>query len=336
MNLDNVLIIAEVGVNHNGNLQTALKLIEEAKKAGADIVKFQTFNSSELASEKAQLVDYQKTNLNNIKNQKDMLSQLELSEEEINKIILKCEDIDIEYLTTAFDNKSLEKISKLNLKRFKIPSGEITNLPYLRRISSFKKPIILSTGMSFLSEVSWALDRIIETGISKDQITILHCTSEYPCPFNNVNLKAIKTLSKAFKMNVGYSDHTLGIEVSVAAVAMGAKVIEKHLTLNKNMSGPDHKASVEPDEFQKMVESIRNIEKSLGNGEKYPSAQELITRRSVRKSIFASKGIKIDDYFSEENLTTKRPFNGISPIHWDHYIGKRSKNNYFKDDEIKE
>ncbi len=336
MNFKNVLIIAEVGVNHNGNLETAFKLIEEAKKAGADIVKFQTFNSSELASEKAQLVDYQKTNLNNIKNQKEMLSQLELSEEDINKIILKCKNIDIEYLTTAFDNKSLEKISQLNLKRFKIPSGEITNLPYLRRIGSFKKPIILSTGMSYLSEVSWALDKLIKAGTSKDKITILHCTSEYPCPFKNVNLLAMNTLSKTFNINVGYSDHTLGIEVPIAAVAMGAKVIEKHITLNKNMSGPDHKASIEPNEFRKMVESIRNIEKSLGNGEKIPSQQELITRKSVRKSILASTKIKIDEYFSEENLVTKRPMNGISAIYWDNYIGKKSKKNYFKDDEIKE
>ena len=336
MNYENVLIIAEVGVNHNGNLETALKLVDEAKNAGADIVKFQTFDSSELASEKAQLVDYQKTNLRNISNQKDMLSLLELSEEENNKIILKCEDIGIEYLTTAFDNKSLEKISKLNLKRFKIPSGEITNLPYLRRIGSFKKPIILSTGMAYLSEVSWAVNKLIEAGTPKDRITILHCTSEYPCPFTNVNLEAINTISKTFEIDVGYSDHTLGIEVAVAAVALGAKVIEKHITLNKNMSGPDHKASIEPDEFQKMVKSIRNIEKSLGNGIKSPTEKELITRKSVRKSILASMEIKVDDYFSEENLVTKRPFNGISPIHWDDYIGKKSKNNYLKDDLIRE
>jgi N,N'-diacetyllegionaminate synthase len=336
MNYDNVLIIAEVGVNHNGNLETALKLVDEAKNAGADIVKFQTFDSSELASEDAQLVDYQKTNLRNIKNQKDMLSLLELREEETNKIILKCEDVGIEYLTTAFDNKSLEKISKLNLQRFKIPSGEITNLPYLRRIGSFKKPIILSTGMAYLSEVAWAVNKLIESGTPKDKITILHCTSEYPCPFNNVNLEAINTISKTFKVDVGYSDHTLGIEVAIAAVALGAKVIEKHITLNKNMSGPDHKASIEPYEFQKMVKSIRNIEKSFGNGIKSPTEKELITRKSVRKSILASKEIKVDDYFSEENLVTKRPLNGISPIHWDDYIGKKSKNNYLKDDLIKE
>lgn len=336
MNFNKVLIIAEVGVNHNGDLKTALKLVKEAKKAGADIVKFQTFISEELASNKAKLVDYQKENLKKLNNQKAMLTSLELSDEDMNQIIEQCKKLDIEYLTTAFDNKSLEKIIKLNLKRFKIPSGEITNLPYLRKIASLKKPIIISTGMADLDEVSWVLNKIMEGGVKKEQVTVLHCTSEYPCPFNNVNLKALRTISKTFDINIGYSDHTIGIEVAIAAVALGAKVIEKHLTLDKGMYGPDHKASIEPTDFKKMVSSIRNIEKSFGDGIKKPSDKELIIRKDVRKSILAAKDIKKGELFSEGNLTTKRPFNGISPIHWDSYIGKKAKTSYSKDEEIKE
>ena len=336
MKNNKVLVIAEVGVNHNGNLNTALKLIEEAKKAGADIVKFQTFNSSELASDRAGLVDYQKNNTKYVKNQKEMLRALELSDDQIDKIILKCKDIGIEYLTTAFDDASIEKISKQNLKRYKIPSGEITNLPYLRKIASFGKPIILSTGMSDLKEVIWALDKLIEGGANRENITILHCTSEYPCPLESVNLKAMNTLHENLKTDIGYSDHTLGIEVALAAVGMGARVIEKHLTLDKKMIGPDHKASIEPFELKKMVEIIRIIEKSLGNGIKQPSKKELEIRNSVRKSILASKEIKIGELFTEQNITTKRTNGGVSAMYWDDFIGKKAKTNYIKDEEIKE
>ena len=322
MKTNKVLLIAEVGVNHNGDLKTALKLIEEAKKAGADIVKFQTFISSELASSKAKLVDYQKANLEKLKNQKEMLFSLELSDKKMKKIIERCKELNIEYLTTAFDNKSLEKISNLNLNRYKIPSGEITNLPYLRKIASFKKPIIMSTGMADLDEVSWALDKLTEAGANKKEITVLHCTSEYPCPFKSVNLRAMKTISNTCGVNIGYSDHTLGFEVAIAAVALGAKVIEKHLTLDRDMYGPDHKASIEPIDFKKMVNSIRNIEKSLGDGVKKPSEKELTIRKDIRKSILAAEDIKKGDLFTEDNLTTKRPFNGISPVFWDDFIEK--------------
>ncbi len=335
MKTNKVLLIAEVGVNHNGDLKTALKLIEEAKKAGADIVKFQTFISSELASSKAKLVDYQKANLEKLKNQKEMLFSLELSDKKMKKIIERCKELNIEYLTTAFDNKSLEKISNLNLNRYKIPSGEITNLPYLRKIASFKKPIIMSTGMADLDEVSWALDKLTEAGANKKDITVLHCTSEYPCPFKSVNLRAMKTISNTFGVNIGYSDHTLGFEVAIAAVALGAKVIEKHLTLDRDMYGPDHKASIEPIDFKKMVNSIRNIEKSLGDGVKKPSEKELTIRKEIRKSILAAEDIKKGDLFTENNLTTKRPFNGISPVFWDDFIGKKSKFSYLKDEEIR-
>ncbi len=335
MKNNKVLIIAEVGINHNGNLKTALKLIEKAKKAGADIVKFQTFNSSKIASDKAELVDYQKDNIHK-KNQKEMLQALELSDNDIEQIIFKCNDVGIEYLTTAFDDESLSKISKQSLKRYKIPSGEITNLPYLRKIASFGKPIIMSTGMSDLKEVLWALDKLIEGGSSKENITILHCTSEYPCPLESVNLRAMKTLYNNFKTDIGYSDHTLGIEVAIAAVGMGAKIIEKHITLDKNMIGPDHKASIEPYEFKKMVESIRIIEKSLGDGVKQPSEKELTIRKNVRKFILAAKEIKKGEMFSETNITTKRTNGGVSAMYWDNYIGKKATNNYLKDEEIKE
>ena len=292
------LIIAEVGVNHNGDIELAKQLIEEASNAGADIVKFQTFNSENLTTHQAEKANYQKNIFNENESQQNMLKKLELSEEQY--LILKeyCIKYKIEFLSTAFDNKSIEFLSKLNMQRYKIPSGEITNLQYLKKIASFRKDIILSTGMASLGEIEKAISVIEGEGMNRENLTVLHCTTEYPTSMEAVNLRAMHNIKKAFSVSVGYSDHTLGIEVPIAAVSLGASIIEKHITLDRSFNGPDHKASIEPDEFKQMVNAIRNIEIALGDGIKRPTKGELKNMKIARKSIVASRDINAGEKFS--------------------------------------
>ncbi len=329
-----VLIIAEAGINHNGSFKLAKKLIDTAKICGADIVKFQSFKSKDLVIPNAKKANYQLKNSLKNETQINMLRNLELTFTEQIKLKKYCEEKKIEFLSTGFDLKSLEFLNNLQLKRFKIPSGEITNLPYLRVVGKFKKPIILSTGMSNIKEIREALIELYKSGADKKNITILHCTTEYPAPLNDINLNAMDTIRKEFNVKVGYSDHSSGIEVSLAAVALGATVIEKHITLDKNMDGPDHKASLEPDEFSKLVKGIRNISIALGSSEKRISASEIKNLKVARKSIVAKKRIKKGELFSEYNLCTKRPGTGISPMKWEEIIGLRSKKDYEIDELI--
>jgi len=330
-----VQIIAEAGVNHNGNLDLAKKLVDAAANAGVDYVKFQTFNAKSLVSKSAKRADYQVKNTGS-KNggQLDMLMKLELSKE--SHFILKdyCREKGVKFLSTGFDLESLQFLYDFGLDVFKVPSGEITNLPYLRKIGGFLKPTIVSTGMANMNEIAGALNVLMEAGQSKESITVLHCNTEYPTPMKDVNLRAMQTINESFGVPIGYSDHTLGIEVPIAAVAMGAKIIEKHFTLNRQMKGPDHKASLEPDELKSMVQSIRNIEVALGNGEKVPSQSELKNKIVARKSIVALKDIKEGEFLTEENLTVKRPGNGISPMKWDEVLGTKASKNYKEDDLI--
>jgi N,N'-diacetyllegionaminate synthase len=328
-----VTIIAEAGVNHNGCIHTALKLVEAASQSGADVVKFQTFSSESLATNRAKQASYQKK-MSLTSNQLDMLKRLELSSNDHNAIIEHCKTHKIEFFSTAFDLGSLDYLNNLGLKSFKVPSGEITNLPYLRRIGSFGKPILLSTGMATLGEIEEAITILKYSGTKHADITVLHCTTEYPAPFDEVNLLAMKTLEQAFGVNVGYSDHTTGIEVSLAAATLGAKVIEKHFTLDRNQPGPDHAASVEVDELKKLVTGVRIIERALGTGLKRRTQSEEKNLLVVRKSIVASETIKKGDTFTESNLTTKRPGSGISPMRWNEIVGSIALRNYIKNDVI--
>lgn len=324
-----VFIIAEAGVNHNGSLDLAKKLVDKALEAGVDCIKFQTFKSENLVSMSAQMAEYQKENLGKDESQYKMLKELEISFEEFKELKKYCEEKNIMFLSTPFDLESCDFLNDLDMKIFKIPSGEITNLPYLRKINSFGKKVILSTGMANLNEIQDALN------VLKDcEVSLLHCTTEYPCPYDNVNLNAIDTLRKEFKLEVGYSDHTQGIEVPIAAVAKGATIIEKHFTLDRNMEGPDHKASLEPNELKQMVTSIRNIEKAFGNGTKEPQECEKKNIEIARKSIVAKINIKKGEIFTENNLTTKRPGSGISPMKWDFIIGKTATKDYQEDELI--
>jgi N,N'-diacetyllegionaminate synthase len=335
MNNNSVFIIAEAGVNHNGSIETAKKIIDVASCSGADAVKFQTFVAERLVSRNAPKADYQKKTTSVSESQFDMIKKLELNELMHHQLIEYCAQKQILFISSPFDLDSIDFLHSLGLKIFKIPSGEITNLPYLRKIGQLKKKIILSSGMSYLSEIEAALSILNSAGTGKKDITLLHCNTEYPTPFEDVNLNAIKTIRKAFpEIQVGYSDHTSGYEVSIAAVAMGAKVIEKHLTLDRTMEGPDHKSSLEPKEFKNMVDSIRNIEKALGSGEKEPSASERRNINIVRKSIVAAKQICKGDIFSEENITVKRPGTGLSPMMWDDVIGKKATRDYSDDEMI--
>ena len=309
-----VLIIAEAGVNHNGSFSLAKKLVDAAKNCGADVVKFQTFKSNNLVTPYTKKALYQNSNVKDNESQLDMLRKLELSFDQQIDLKNYCNEKNIEFLSTAFDLESLDLIGKMNLKRLKIPSGEITNLPYLRKIGSLGKPIILSTGMSNMQEIRNAINQLQLVGTSRKDISILHCTSEYPAPLFDVNLKAMSSIKKEFKVNVGYSDHTLGVEVSFAAVSLGAQIIEKHITLDKNLFGPDHKASLEPQEFRNLVEGIRNISIALGKEEKKITNSELKNLKIVRKSIVAKKDIKKGELYTKENLTTKRPGSGICPM----------------------
>ena len=334
--MSKVLIIAEVGVNHNGDLYNAKKLISAAANCGVDIVKFQTFKTEKLVTPSAKKASYQIKNTGKKSlTQKDMLKNLELTNEDHKILFDYCNKKNIEFLSTAFDIESLQMLLELGIKRIKIPSGEITNLPYLRKISTVDLPIILSTGMANLDEINDALNILTESGKDRKSITILHCTSEYPAPFEDVNLKAMNKIKKYFNVEVGYSDHTLGIEIALASVSLGAKIIEKHITLDKNQDGPDHKASLEPKEFAMMVKGIRIIERSLGKDSKIPSKKELANSLVVRKSIVAARKIKSGEVFTNDNLTCKRPFNGLSPMKWDSLIGKKATSNYEKDEPIK-
>jgi N,N'-diacetyllegionaminate synthase len=327
----NIYIIAEAGVNHNGNIEIAKKMIEKAKEAGADCIKFQTFISSNLVTKKAVKADYQIEQTKSDETQLDMLKKLELSFDEFKELNEYCKLKNIEFLSTAFDFESIDFLNNLGMKRWKIPSGDITNLPYLMMIAKFNKPIILSTGMSTMEDIRLALCAIRNYG--KSDITVLHCTTEYPTPYDDVNLKAMLTIKNEFNVNVGYSDHTRGIEIPIAAVVMGATVIEKHFTLDKNMEGPDHKASIEPDELKAMVSAIRNIEAAMGDGEKKPSKSEKKNIAIARKSIIAKTNIKKGEIFTEENITVKRPGNGVSPMKWFEVIGQTAARD-FEEEEL--
>jgi N,N'-diacetyllegionaminate synthase len=323
-----VFIIAEAGVNHNGSLKLAKQLIDAASSAGADAVKFQTFTAETLVSKSAKKATYQQQATNPIESQFEMLKKLELDVETHKQLIEYCVDKDIMFLSTPFDIESVNLLRKLGLEVFKIPSGEITNLPYLQFIGSLNKKVILSTGMSTLLEIGQALDVLITSGTKKENITVLHANTMYPTPMVDVNLNAMHTIKKEFDIAIGYSDHTLGVEVDIAAVAMGASVIEKHFTLDNTMPGPDHGASLEPDKLRLMVSSIRNIEMALGSFEKKPSPSESVNINTVRKSIVAKLPIEKGEIFNHENITVKRPGNGISPMKWDEVVGSVAIKDY--------
>jgi N,N'-diacetyllegionaminate synthase len=328
-------IIAEAGVNHNGSLELAKKMIDVAVDAKVDAVKFQTFKAEKVVSRYSPKAEYQKKTTTAAESQLEMVKKLELDEVAHEKLLSYCHSRNMQFLSTPFDLESIDLLNKLGLKIFKIPSGEITNLQYLRKIGALKKEIILSTGMANLGEIEEGLDVLTVAGAKSKDITILHCNTEYPTPMQDVNLKAMQTIKFAFPgISVGYSDHTEGIEVSIAAVAMGATIIEKHFTLDKNMKGPDHKASLEPAELKAMVHAIRNIEKALGTGIKKPSPSELKNKPIARKSIVAAKNIQKGESFTEENLTAKRPGTGISPMRWDEVIGQRAGKDYQQDELI--
>jgi len=331
---DKVFIIAEAGVNHNGSLDLAKQLIDVAVDSGADAVKFQTFKAKNLVSKNAEKADYQKKTTNESESQFDMLKRLELDVEIHKKLITYCQEKNIMFLSTPFDHDSIDMLSCLGLEIFKIPSGEITNLPYLRHIGALNKQVILSTGMSNLKEVRDALTILTNAGTLNENITVLHANTMYPTPMEDVNLNAMQTIHKEFGVAVGYSDHTIGIEVDIAAVAMGASIIEKHFTLNKAMEGPDHKASLEPEELKAMVSAIRNIEKALGSNEKILSPSEEVNLNIARKSIVASCPIRKGELLSEKNISTKRPGTGISPMKWDEIIGTIATKSYQMDESI--
>ena len=328
-----VFIIAEAGVNHNGSIELAKKLIDVASKSGANAVKFQTFKAEKLVSKNAKKANYQKQTTNKAESQFDMLKKLELDLDIHKELISYCKTKNIMFLSTPFDHDSIELLSDLGLEIFKIPSGEITNLPYLRHIGKLNKKVILSTGMADIGEIEDALDILINAGTKKENITVLHANTMYPTPMEDVNLKAMVTIGNTFDIAFGYSDHTLGIEVDIAAVAMGACCIEKHFTLDCTMEGPDHKASLEPDELKSMVSAIRNIELALGSSIKKPSKSEIPNMQIARKSIVAKMDIKKGDKLSEENITIKRPGNGINPMRWDEIVGTIATKDY-KEDEL--
>jgi N,N'-diacetyllegionaminate synthase len=328
------LIIAEAGVNHNGKMAIAKDLINSASIAGADIVKFQTFKAENLATRQADMAIYQKKNTNKEESQFEMLEKLELSDDEFMELNETCSAKGIEFLSTAFDLESLEFLLGLNPQRVKIPSGEITNLPYLRRVGRLGIEVIMSTGMAHLNEIGQAIRTLEIAGTNREKITVLHCTTNYPTEMYEVNLNAMRNIGSEFGVKFGYSDHTLGIEVSIAAVALGACVIEKHFTLDRNQEGPDHRASLEPVELSTMVTSIRNIETALGDGTKKPNMSEIENAKVARKSIVARCDIKKGEMFTIENLTTKRPGTGINPMNWDSVIGTFSSKNFQADDLI--
>ena len=329
--MKHVLIIAEAGVNHNGDMELAKALIRAAKDAGADIVKFQTAKLSSLVSKNAQMANYQKENIGKEESQKDMLSKLLLPFDSFIALSDYCQEVGIQFLSTPFDIESIAFLNDM-VAFWKVPSGEITNYPYLVEIAKTGKPVILSTGMSELYEIDAALDLLRQNGCN--DITLLHCNTQYPTPYTDVNLRAMDTLRARYGVEVGYSDHTAGIEVPIAAVAMGATVIEKHFTLDKTMEGPDHKASLEPHTLKAMVDSIRHIECALGNGEKTASASEAPNKAVARKSIVAKCDIQKGDILTAQNITTKRPGNGISPMKWNEVIGTAAIRDFAEDELI--
>ncbi len=329
------IIIAEAGVNHNGSIDLAKKLIDAASDAGVDYIKFQTFDAKKLVSKNAKKADYQEKNMKESGNsQLEMLQKLELTPEDHFELIAYCKQKKICFFSTAFDLDSLDFLASLKLGLWKVPSGEITNYPYLKRMAKTNDPIILSTGMSDMNDIKNAIGAFVSNGVSKDRITVLHCNTEYPTPMDDVNLKAMNFIGKELGVKIGYSDHTLGIEVPIAAVALGATVIEKHFTLDRNMNGPDHKASLEPHELKEMVRAIRNIEKALGEEEKVISPSEQKNVAVARKSIVAAKDIKKGDLFTEDNITVKRPGTGISPMEWENVLGKIATCDFNEDDLI--
>lgn len=329
--MSHTLIIAEAGVNHNGCLEMAMRLVEKAAEAGVDYVKFQTFKSEKLVSRHATKAEYQKANTDGDDSQLKMLRQLELSPDDHFRLIEHCNHCGVKFLSTAFDLDSIEFLDSLNLDLWKIPSGEITNLPYLRRIAQKQSRVIMSTGMCEPLDIEAALNVLTTNGTSLGNITLLHCNTEYPTPWSDVNLRAMHDIACRFNVPVGYSDHTQGIEVPIAAVALGATVIEKHFTLDNNLPGPDHKASLEPQQLKEMVKAIRHIELSLGNGVKQISESERKNISIARKSIVAARIIKKGELLTEENLTVKRPGGGISPMKWDEVIGTYATKDYAHD-----
>ena len=328
------LIIAEAGVNHNGDLELAKQLIDAAAKAGADMVKFQTFNADRQVTSAAMKADYQSKTTDSTENQQDMLRRLELTTEMHRELITHCEQRDVGFFSTAFDVESVDLLAGFGQDIFKIPSGEITNLPYLRHVGQFGKSIILSTGMATLGDIEDVIDVLEQAGTPRALITVLHCTTEYPAPMVEVNLRAMQSIQRAFGVDVGYSDHTPGIEVAIAAVAMGATVIEKHFTLDCNLPGPDHKASLEPKELTAMVAAIRNVEIALGDGIKRLTPSEIKNKPIARKSLVASGPIKTGEVFSARNITAKRPGSGITPMRWDEVMGKTALRDYAADELI--
>jgi N,N'-diacetyllegionaminate synthase len=332
--MSKVFIIAEAGVNHNGSLELAKKMVDVAKECKVDAIKFQTFTGEKVISKFAPKAEYQKQTTGKEESQLEMVKKLELDEKSHQELLQYCKNQEVMFLSTPFDLDSVDLLSNLGLEIFKIPSGEITNLPYLRKIAKLNKKIIMSTGMAKLGEIENAVDILVKGGTLREKITLLHCNTEYPTPYQDVNLKAMLTIGEALKLNIGYSDHTLGIEIPVAAVAMGATVIEKHFTLDKNMEGPDHKASLNPEELKNMVVAIRNVEAAMGSGLKTPSPSEAKNMVIARKSIIAACNIKKGDVFSEETLTVKRPGNGISPLLWDEVIGKVAIRDFNEDELI--
>lgn len=328
--MSHIYIIAEAGVNHNGDLKIAKEMVLAAKRAGADAIKFQTFVTENLVTRNAQMADYQKQNTGQQETQFEMLKRLELSYDDYKELKELCSETGIEFLSTPFEIESIKMLEKLDVDKFKVPSGEVTNYPYLVQIAQTGKPVIMSSGMCTWNEIADAVQVLRDHGTT--ELSLLHCTTEYPAPYNEVNLKVISAMKEKFGVKVGYSDHTQGIEIAIAAVAMGAEIIEKHFTLSRNMEGPDHKASLEPAELESMVQAIRNVEKAMGNSEKIPSQSEIQNMKVVRKSIVAKREIKAGEMFSEENLTTKRPGTGISPMMWEFVIGQTAVRDFEKDE----
>ncbi|MDU6659397.1 MAG: N-acetylneuraminate synthase [Capnocytophaga sp.] len=330
-----VIVIAEAGVNHNGDIAKAKTLIDKGAEAGVDYVKFQTFKAGNLVTKQAKRAAYQDINTQDNDSQYEMLKKLELPQAVHQELIDYCAQKGVKFLSTGFDTESLEFLAQLGITIAKIPSGEITNLPYLRKVATLFPEVILSTGMATITEIKDAVKVLTDNGVSKDKITVLHCNTEYPTPMEDVNLKAMLHIQQEVGVSVGYSDHTLGIEVPIAAVALGASVIEKHFTLDKTLLGPDHKASLEPEELKAMVSAIRNIEKAVGgSGIKEVSTSEAKNKPIARKSIVATKTIKKGNLFTVENLTVKRPGTGVSPMQWDEVIGKTAKKDFEEDDLI--
>lgn len=330
------IIIAEAGVNHNGSIELAKQLVDNAVEAGVDYIKFQTFKASKLVTKAAKQAEYQQKNIGRGgDSQYQMLKKLELSPENHEVLIAYCKEKGINFFSTAFDFDSIEYLHSLDLGLWKVPSGEVTNYPFLKRVATYNEKTILSTGMCEMSDVRAAVEALYKNGLSKENLILLHCNTEYPTPFEDVNLKAMDALRKEFGVEVGYSDHTKGIEVPIAAVALGATVIEKHFTLDRNMEGPDHKASLEPDELKTMVSAIRNIEEAIvGDGTKHVSESERKNIAIARKSIVAARDIKKGELFSEENLTVKRPGTGISPMRWEDVIGTKAVRDFCEDELI--